>query len=270
MNFEEFNEFEVKLQFEPAPRPERVHIGLVQLANDHTLETDWSHLLREQAALFSTRIFKENGMTPEALDAVAASISDGAVLVGDGLPMDVMAFACTSASIVIGEKKVSKLLTEGRGDIPTTNPWSAAQAAFKHLGAKNVAVFSPYPTDVNFPLREQLVDAGFNVVGLTALGIIDDNMIHKVPLTSFEDGLEVLINNGNVDVIFMSCTSLRAVEKIQYLEDKYGVPIVSSNSALFWHSMHLCGKTAVCPGYGKLLSGEIVSREENDLLCAMV
>ena len=38
MNAEEFNEFEVKLTFEPAPRPEKVHIGLVQLANDHTLE----------------------------------------------------------------------------------------------------------------------------------------------------------------------------------------------------------------------------------------
>ncbi|MGF1724852.1 maleate cis-trans isomerase family protein [Photobacterium nomapromontoriensis] len=255
MNFEEFNNFEVKLQFEPAPRPDRVHIGLVQLANDHTLETDWSHLLSEQAALFSTRIFKENGMTPEALDAVAASISDGAILVGDGLPMDVMAFACTSASIVIGEEKVSKLLTKGRGDIPTTNPWSAAQAAFKHLGAKKVAVFSPYPTDVNFPLRAQLIDAGFDVVALTALGIIDDNIIHKVPLTSFEEGIEILIKDKDVDVIFMSCTSLRAVEKIQYLEDKYGIPIVSSNSALFWHSMQLCGKTAVCPGYGKLLSG---------------
>ncbi|GGI77806.1 ectoine utilization protein EutA [Shewanella hanedai] len=255
MNFEQFNDFEVKLTFEPAPRPQRVHIGLVQLANDHTLETDWSHLLGEQAALFSTRIFKENGMTPEALDSVAASISDGAVLVADGLPMDVMAFACTSASIIIGEQKVSKLLTKGRGDIPTTNPWSAAQAAFKHLQAKRVAVFSPYPTEVNFPLREQLIDAGFDVVAITALGIMDDNIIHKVPLSTFEQGIEILLKDNNVDVIFMSCTSLRAVENIQHLEDKYGVAVVSSNSALFWHSMHLCGQTANCPGYGKLLSG---------------
>ncbi|WP_116474731.1 maleate cis-trans isomerase family protein [Zobellella maritima] len=257
MNLEQFHEFEVRIGFEPAPRPERVHIGLVQLANDHSLETDWSHLLREQASLFSTRIFKENGMTPEALDAVAESISDGAALVGDGLSMDVMAFACTSASILIGENKVSKLLTKGREVTPTTNPWSAAQAAFKHLGAKNVAVFSPYPTDVNFPLYEQLTNAGFNVVGLASLGIIDDNMIHKVTLETFNEGIEKITKDGNVDVIFMSCTSLRAVERIQHLENKYGIPIVSSNSALFWHSMHLCGKKAVCPGYGKLLSGDI-------------
>lgn len=256
MNFEQYNEFETKLQFEPAPRPNKVHIGLVQLANDHTLETDWSHLLTEQAALFSTRIFKENGMTPEALDNVAASIGQGALLVADGLPMDVMAFACTSASIVIGEEKVSGLLTEGRGDIPTTNPWSAAKASFKHLNANKVAVFAPYPTEVNFALVQQLEDEGFEVVAITSLGIMDDNILHKAPLSSFEEGLEILTKNTGAEVVFMSCTSLRAVDHIQYLEDKYGVPVVSSNSALFWHSMHLCGETAVCPGYGKLLSGK--------------
>ncbi|WED26549.1 aspartate/glutamate racemase family protein [Vibrio sp. DW001] len=257
MNFEQFNEFEVKLKFEPAPRPNKAHIGLVQLANDHTLETDWSHLLGEQAALFSNRVFKENGMTPEALDNVATSIGQSALLVADGLPMDVMAFACTSASFVIGEEKVSALLTEGRGDIPTTNPWSAAKAAFKHLNAKKIAVFSPYPTDVNIQLKEQLEGSGFELVAITSLGIMDDNMIHKAPLSSFEEGIEVLIKDTGAEVIFMSCTSLRAVEHIQYLEEKYGVPVISSNSALFWHSMHLCGKKAVCPGYGKLLNSDI-------------
>ncbi len=256
MNFEQFNDFETKLTFEPAPRPSRVHIGLVQLANDHTLETDWSHLLGEQASLFSNRVFKKNGMTPEALDEVAASIGAAALLVADGLPMDVMAFACTSASFVIGEEKVSKLLTEGRGDIPTTNPWSAAKAAFKHLNAKKIAIFSPYPTDVNYQLKLQLEDSDFELVALTGLGIMDDNMIHKASLSSFEEGIKILIKDTGAEVIFMSCTSLRAVEHIQYLEDKYGIPIISSNSALFWHAMQLCGKTARCPGYGKLLSSE--------------
>jgi len=256
MNFEQLNSFEKKLTFEPAPRPDKVHIGLVQLANDHTLETDWAHLLGEQAALFSTRIFKQNGMTKEALDNTAANISGGARLVADGLAMDVMAFACTSASIIIGEQKVSGLLTEGRGNIPTTNPWTAAKASFKHLKAKKIGVFSPYPTDVNVELCQQLKNEGFEVVAITSLGIMDDNMLHKPPLSCFEEGLEYLTKDTGAEVIFMSCTSLRAVEKIQYLEDKYGVPVVSSNSALFWHSMHLCGKTATCTDYGKLLSGK--------------
>lgn len=256
MNFQQFNDFETKLTFEPAPRPDKVHIGLVQLANDHTLETDWSHLLGEQASLFSNRVFKRNGMTPEALDEVATSIEASALLVADGLPMDVMAFACTSASFVIGEDKVSKLLTEGRGDIPTTNPWSAAKAAFKHLNAKKIGIFSPYPTDVNYQLKLQLEDSGFELVAITGLGIMDDNMIHKASLRSFEEGIGVLTKDTGAEVIFMSCTSLRVVEHIQYLEDKYNIPIVSSNSALFWHSMQLCGKTAKCPDYGKLLSGE--------------
>ena len=119
-----------------------------------------------------------------------------------------------------------------------------------------MAVFAPYPTEVNFALVQQLEDEGFEVVAITSLGIMDDNMLHKAPLSSFEEGLEILTKDTGAEVVFMSCTSLRAGDHIQYLEDKYGVPVVSSNSALFWHSMQLCGKTAVCSGYGKLLSGK--------------
>lgn len=256
MEFDAYINFEKQLTLEPAPRPNKVHIGLVQLANDHTLETDWSHFTQSQASLFSTRVFKENGMSKEALDNVAAAISDAARLVADGLPMDVMTFACTSASIIIGEEKVSQLLTQDRGNIPTTNPWTAAKAAFNFLRAKKIAVFSPYPSDVNYALHQQLTDEGFEVVAITSLGIFDDNDLHKASLNNFEAGLTYLTKETGADVVFMSCTSLRAVEHIQYLEDKYGVPIVSSNSALFWHAMHLCGKSAECPGYGQLLSGE--------------
>ena len=34
----------------------------------------------------------------------------------------------------------------------------------------------------------------------------------------------------------------------------FDIPVVCSNSAMFWHAMHLSGKTAVCPGYGRLLN----------------
>ena len=163
-------------------------------------------------------------------------------------------FACTSASIVIGEEKVSGLLTEGRGNIPTTNPWTAAKAAFNHLRAKKVAVFSPYPTDVNFPLRQQLIDADFEVVALTALGIMDDNIIHKVPLSTFEQGIEILLKDTGAEVIFMSCTSLRAVDNIQYLEDKYGVPIVFKQTQLYSGIQCIfCGKSRLLPRLWKII-----------------
>lgn len=254
LSAEEFKNFEVPLEYVPAPRIDRVHIGLVQLSTDHSLEMDWAKLLNEQAAVFSSRVYYSSEMTPEALDRIASGITEASDLIAYGLPMDVMAFGCTSASIIIGEEKVGKLLTEKRGDIPATNPWTAAQAAFKHLGAKKVAVFSPYPTDVNYPLYQQLNDAGFEVPVLGSLGIERDTDITTVSRESMLEALGKILPESGADVVFMSCTNLRVLDHIQEIEDKFGIPVVCSNSAMFWHCMHLVGKKAQCPGYGRLLN----------------
>ncbi len=252
--FEQFKQFEVPLEHEQAPRINRVHIGLVQLSTDHSLEMDWAKLLGTQAGIFSSRVYYSSEMTPEALDKIATGISDASDLIATGLPMDVMAFGCTSASIIIGEEKVSHLLTKNRGHIPATNPWTAAQASFKCLGAKKIAVFSPYPTGVNFPLYEQLENAGFEVVVLGSLGIEKDTDITTVSKESMLAALEKILPESGADLVFMSCTNLRVLDHIQEIEDTFDIPVVCSNSAMFWHAMYLSGKKASCPGFGRLLN----------------
>lgn len=253
-NIEEFKEWEISISHTQASRIERVHIGLVQLSTDHSLEMDWAKLLGTQAGVFSSRVYYSSEMTPEALDKIASGISEASDLIATGLPMDVMAFGCTSASIIIGEEKVTQLLTNGRGGIPATNPWTAAQAAFKHLGAKKIAVFSPYPTEVNFPLYNQLTAAGFEVCILGSLGIEKDTDITKISKESMLEALDTILPDSGADLVFMSCTNLRVLDHIQEIENKFHIPVVCSNSAMFWHAMQLTGKTAQCPGYGKLLN----------------
>ena len=256
MSFEEFTSFEQPLEHQQAPRINRVHIGLVQLSTDHSLEMDWAKLLGTQAGVFSSRVYYSSEMTPEALDQIATGISEASDLIATGLPMDVMAFGCTSASIIIGEEKVAQLLTKNRGDIPATNPWTAAQAAFRHLNAKKIAVFSPYPTSVNYPLYQQLTNAGFEVVTLGSLGIERDTDITLVAKESMFEALETMLKDSDAELVFMSCTNLRVLDHIQEIEERFGLPVVCSNSAMFWHAMHLTGNTAQCPGYGKLLNGK--------------
>ncbi|MCP3967559.1 MAG: Asp/Glu racemase [Lentisphaerae bacterium] len=249
-----FKKFEKQLSYTKSPRIDRVHIGLVQLSTDHSLEMDWAKLLGTQAAVFSSRVYYSSEMTPEALEQISVGISNASDLIATGLPMDVMAFGCTSASIIIGEDKISELLTENRGNIPSTNPWTAAKSAFKHLKAKKIAVFSPYPTSVNYPLYQQLSDAGFEVVALGSLGIEKDTEITTVSKDSMLDALDDFLSETNADLVFMSCTNLRVLDHIEEIENMFGIPVVCSNSAMFWHAMRLAGKTAECPGYGRLLN----------------
>lgn len=253
-DIQEFKKFEIPLEYKETPRADLVHIGLVLLSTDHSLELDWAKLSANKAAIFTTRVYYSSQMTPEALDDISSNIASAQELIAYGLDMDVMAFGCTSASIIIGEDKVSSLLTKNRANIPATNPWTAAKAAFKYLDVKKISVFSPYPTSVNFALYNNLTNAGFEVVALGSLGIQNDTKITNVSKESMLNGLEKMLKNKKTDAVFMSCTNLRVLDHIEEIERRFSLPVICSNQAMFWHCMNLLSKEVKCSGYGHLLS----------------
>ncbi|MEH0021687.1 MAG: aspartate/glutamate racemase family protein [Desulfobacter sp.] len=252
--FEAFKALEIPLAHTQSPRPDKVHIGLVQLSTDHSLEADLAKLTGDAALVFSSRVFYSSVMTRAALNDIATGITRAADLIATGLPMDVMVFGCTSASMVIGSQKIAELLTANRPGIPATNPWAAAKAAFRHLNAKKISVFSPYPTDVNYPLFRELLAEGFEVPAIGALGIQNDTDITRVSCDSMADGAQRLLDRAETDLIFMSCTNLRVLDHIEKLEALLGVPVVCSNQAMYWHAVTLAGKQPDCKGFGRLLS----------------
>lgn len=251
---EEFQQMEIRLPHTKSPRPDKVHIGLVQLSTDHTLETDWTRLTRDSALVFSSRVYYSSVMTPEALKAIADGITKSAGLIAVGLPMDVMAFGCTSASMLIGSDTIAQLLTENHPGLPATDPWAASKAAFRYLGAQRVSIFSPYPTEVNYPLYTQLVKEGFTVPAISALCIQNDTDITSVSYDTMKKGVEQILHQAKTDLVFMSCTNLRVLDHIEKLESFFNIPVVCSNQAMFWHAMTLAGKKPGCMGYGQLLN----------------
>lgn len=256
MTFEEFRGFEQSLSYQRSEKLDRVHIGLVQLSTDCSLEMDWTKLSGTQAAVFSSRVYYSSYLTPEDLQRIAAGIPASARLIAADLPMDVMVFGCTSASIVIGEEEVARLLTQDHPNLPATNPWTAAKASFSHFNAKKIAVFSPYTTEVNYHLHEQLTASGFDVVRLGSLGIERDTEITFVSYDSIRAGLRRILKGSDAELVFLSCTNLRVLDYIKDIEEEFGIPAVCSNAAMFWHAMELAGRPAYCPGYGRLLSQE--------------
>ena len=155
----------------------------------------------------------------------------------------------------LGTNQDHLLQTQNRGNIPATNPWTAAKAAFKHLNAQKIAVLSPYPTSVNYPLYKQLTNAGFEIVTFGSLGIEHDTDITLVSKESMIEALEQMnLKGSGAELVFMSCTNLRVLDYIEEIETKIRIPVVCSNSAMFWHAMHLTDNVAQCPGYGQLLN----------------
>jgi len=55
------------------------------------------------------------------------------------------------------------------------------------------------------------------------------------------------------DALFLSCTNLRTFEIIEELEDRTGLPVISSNSATLCAALRVAGYEAAVSGLGRLL-----------------
>ncbi|MGF1681708.1 maleate cis-trans isomerase family protein [Photobacterium minamisatsumaniensis] len=249
----DFSQLERVYPCQNLQRPATIRIGLVQLATDYTLENDWHQLVGEEVELYSTRMPFCSELTPEKLCSMKEGIGKAATLVADGLELDVMAYGCTAASMLIGDEAISEQLTVTRPELPATNPWLAAKTALRHLNIKKLAVLTPYTSEVNKPLFQALEKEGFTIVAFGAFHLNKDTDIPSVDPESIQHALSNMLENTDADGIFLSCTNLKVMQQLGNFEQQFNVPFVSSNQALFWHALRLSGSQRCFDGYGQLL-----------------
>ncbi len=221
---------------------ERAAIGVIVLASDQTLEHEFRRLLDlPGVAFYESRIANDNQITPETLQAMAGRLGEAAALILPGLPLDVIAFGCTSAAMVIGEDRVFELIRRVRPEVACTTPITAAFAAFRTLGARRLALLTPYRDDINQRMRAYVEARGFAVPVMGSFNEEDDRRAARIDLASIRDAAVELGRAPEVDAVFVSCTSLRLVEAVTAIEAELGKPVTSSNHAMAWHCLRLAG-----------------------------
>lgn len=232
---------------------ERAAIGVIVLGSDHTIEHEFRSFLDiEGVGFYESRIKNSPTITPETLAQMEERIPDCADVILEGVDLDVIAYGCTSASMVIGEERVFERIHERRPEAKCTTPITAAFAAFRALNARNLAVLTPYRRDVNDQVASYIENKGFNVVAFGSFNEEDDNRAAKISTDSIQRAAIELGELENVDLVFVSCTSLRIAPVINKIESSIGKPVTSSNHALAWHCLRLAGIEDRKPELGQL------------------
>ncbi|MBV7296702.1 aspartate/glutamate racemase family protein [Enterovibrio paralichthyis] len=251
----DFKAIEQTFPFEPCTVRAPLRIGLVQLSTDYTLETDWHPLVGGEIELYSTRMYASGTVTVSELTGMKQRIANAAAMVAPDWELDVMAFGCTSASMLIGDETIQDLLTHFRPGVPATNPWRASCSALQALGAQNVAVMTPYTTEVNAPFWQAMYREGFDVSAFGAFQLDNDTNIPRVSVQALLDGAKALLDKQPADAIFIPCTNMKVMKHINMFEKELSCPLVTSNQAMFWHAMCLAGYHPEHPFHvgGKLL-----------------
>ena len=232
----------------------RARIGLIVLATDFTIEHEYRAVLTQLpgVALYQSRIMNSPQITPETLAAMKAGIADAAAVILPGNPLDVIAYGCTSASMVLGEQTVFDRIHAARPDVKATTPITAAFAAFEAFGARRIGVLTPYRADVNAIVRSYIEAKGYEVPVFGSYNEPDDSIVASIDAVSIESGIEAITRRHKVDVVFVSCTSVRLMASAARIEQQLGVPVTSSNHAMAWHCLRLAGVNDKLPQFGRL------------------
>lgn len=232
----------------------RASIGLIVLATDYTIEYEWRKIFAaiDGVALYQTRIQNEDRITPETLRAMEPRLTECARVITPDTPVDVIAYGCTSASMAIGEEKVFARIREAKPDAQCTTPITAAFAAFDAFNANRIGVLTPYPADVNRIVADYIAARGYAVPVFGSFNAERDTTVARITPDSIERGVREIIQYGEVDAIFVSCTSVRLLEACAELERHLDIPLTSSNHAMAWHALRLAGIDEPLGQFGSL------------------
>ena len=205
-------------------------IGMIVLKADESLEDDLRRLLTLQIRCHVTRLESPGTITEQSLMELAAHIAESAAFLPSASRLACVAFACTSASCVIGSDRVSALIREGCKAETATNPLLGSVASCRGLSVTRLGLVTPYVHEVNSVMIEQFLRVGG--VAVTCLVSFEEDEDAKVaridPKSIYRAAVDLAAQNkGKFDALFLSCTNLRTLDIINRIEEETGLPCLS-------------------------------------------
>lgn len=233
----------------------RAAIGLIVLASDQTIEYEFRQIFdMPGVAFYESRIYNDTNITPETLQAMEGGMTEAAGLILPGIPLDVVAYGCTSGAMTIGDDRVAALIHKVRPGVACTSPMKAALAAFEAFGARRIALLTPYLDEINQTMRGYIEGRGVAVPVMGSFNEPNDNKVGRIDPASIRAAALELGRSDRVDAVFVACTALRVVGIAAEIEAELGKPVTSSNHALAWHCLRLAGIDDPRPDLGRLFT----------------
>ena len=141
-----------------------------------------------------------------------------------------------------------------------TTPLTAALKAFEALAVRKIGLVTPYIGEVNQILIRYIEAAGdYKVTSLLSFNLSRDSEVASVTVESIKEAAISMGRQDQVDLVFISCTSLRTSRVAKAVEEIIKKPVTSSNLALAWHCARLAGcETDLSKRFGELFSRNII------------
>ena len=197
-------------------------------------------------------------LTPEGYDDAWSGIVPAAIELARQGATAILVHGA-SLTFYRGHEAHEQLLADVRAAtrLPAITMSAAMVDGLRHLGVTKIGVCTAYSDEINNRLRDFLATAGFDVLALEGFDIQEFGAASK---KSQEDIVElagkVRAEAPRAESLLISCGGLRTLEAGRLVEEKHGVPVVSSTESAYWAAVRMVGQSGRYPGYGRLLSGQ--------------
>lgn len=149
------------------------------------------------------------------------------------LDPDLLIFGCTSAGSLFGldyDAKVCRDLGQ-RAGCPGLGVITCVGEALSSMGARRLAIITPYNEDLTAAVAAAAAAPGREVVAAHGMGITVNVALADPTPDEIVAFAADRLADADFDGMFVSCTNFRALEAKPDLEALFGVPVVTSNSA---------------------------------------
>ena len=230
--------------------------GLITLTNDPSAEIDFHKMIAsfDDIRLSTHRVYSPQYSNMAALLGVKQDIADSAAALMPDDDLDVIAFACTSAAMVVGSDVISEQIQIHKPNCKVTDPMASVLSAFLALNVKRIALLTPYIGEVNVNLAEYLENQGIEIANKGFFRIYDDDQRNRVGEDYYFRAARMLTKGTDCDALFITCTALSTAPIISAIENKIGVPVITSNQAMVWNVMRIGQHAGKSEQFGKLFT----------------
>lgn len=243
------------------------HVGLIVPSSNLTMETELPRMLRAREELdpahrfvFHSARARMQHVTPEQLRAMNAQAERAATELADAQP-DVVATACLVAIMAQGpgyhctaEESIRAALRAGGCPAPVVSSAGALLSGIAALGARKVALITPYLKPLTQAVVDYLEDAGVEVVDALSLEVPDNLAVARLDPADLRTHYRRLSLAGADALVLSACVQMPSLAAIQPVEDELGLPVLSAATATAYRILESLGLPPTVPHAGRLLS----------------
>jgi arylmalonate decarboxylase len=169
--------------------------------------------------------------------------------------VELVILAQTSASLFAGDYDavVTRRMSAGAG-VPAITSAQAVGRAVRALGARRIAIVSPYSTEVNQRAREYFKRKhGLDTVALEGFGATDAYAIGKLGPQNARDAF-ARIDRPEIEAFVVPGGNFPTMASLAAWEREFGKPVITTNQASFWAMLRAFDAADRLAGYGRLLA----------------